>query len=82
MQIHRMICEGTIEDRIAALLDEKRHLADAVVGSGEGWISDLTDDDLSALVALSDPDDIEDIEDTADDLSEFDDLATADGGPS
>jgi SNF2 family DNA or RNA helicase len=54
VQIHRMICEGTIEDRIASLLEEKRHLADAVVGSGEGWISDLTDEDLSALVALSD----------------------------
>lgn len=59
VQIHRMICEGTIEDRIASLLDEKRHLADAIVGSGEGWISDLTDDDLSALVALSDEDDRE-----------------------
>ncbi len=72
VQIHRMICEGTIEDRIAALLDEKRHLADAVVGSGEGWISDLTDDDLSALVALSDPDDIEDDADDSSDFSEFD----------
>ncbi len=63
VQIHRMICEGTIEDRIASLLDEKRHLADAVVGSGEGWISDLTDDDLSALVALSDPDDPDEMTD-------------------
>ncbi len=55
VQVHRMICEGTIEDRISALLKEKRQLA-AVVGAGEGWISDLGDDDLAQLVALSDPD--------------------------
>ena len=60
VQIHRMICEGTIEDRIASLLDEKRHLADAIVGSGEGWISDLTDEDLSALVSLSEDRDDDD----------------------
>ena len=51
MQIHRMVCEGTIEDRIGALLAAKRSLAD-VVGSGEGWITELTNDDLAALVEL------------------------------
>ncbi len=52
VQIHRLICEGTIEDRIAALLRDKRAVADAVVGAGEGWISELTDADLADLVAL------------------------------
>ncbi len=52
VQIHRMVCEGTIEDRIGALLAAKRSLADAVVGSGEGWITELTNDDLAALVEL------------------------------
>lgn len=52
VQVHRMICEGTIEDRIAALLADKRSIADAVVTSGEGWISELGDDDLRLLVAL------------------------------
>ena len=59
VQIHRMICEGTIEDRIATLLNDKRKLAEAVVGAGEGWISDLDDGELAELVALSDPDGIE-----------------------
>lgn len=54
VQIHRLICEGTVEDRISVLLQQKRELADAVVGSGEGWISSLTDDELAELVALSD----------------------------
>ncbi|HEX5266563.1 MAG TPA: DEAD/DEAH box helicase [Acidimicrobiales bacterium] len=52
VQIHRLVTEGTLEDRIAALLASKRELADRVVGAGEGWISELSNDDLSALVSL------------------------------
>ena len=53
VQVHRMICEGTVEDRIAQMLTAKRTLADAVVTTGEGWVGELGDDDLRALVALS-----------------------------
>jgi superfamily II DNA or RNA helicase len=52
VQVHRLIAEGTLEDRIAALLETKRELADAVIGSGEGWIAELSDADLAELVAL------------------------------
>ncbi len=53
VQVHRLICEGTIEDRIAQVLASKRDLADQVVGGGEAWISELSDADLAALVDLS-----------------------------
>jgi SNF2 family DNA or RNA helicase len=52
VQIHRMICEGTVEDKVAQLLTEKRQLAEAVVGTGEAWVGELSDSDLRALVAL------------------------------
>jgi len=52
VQVHRLIAEGTLEDRIAALLETKRELADAVVGSGEGWIAELSDAELASLVEL------------------------------
>ncbi len=52
VQVHRLIAEGTLEDRIAALLETKRELADAVIGSGEGWIAELSDADLAELVGL------------------------------
>jgi hypothetical protein len=52
VQVHRLIAEGTLEDRIAALLETKRELAAAVIGSGEGWISELSDADLADLVSL------------------------------
>jgi SNF2 domain-containing protein/SNF2 helicase protein/helicase-like protein len=52
VQVHRLIAEGTLEDRIASLLETKRELADAVIGSGEGWIADLSDAELAELVSL------------------------------
>jgi superfamily II DNA or RNA helicase len=52
VQVHRLIAEGTLEDRIAALLETKRELADAVIGSGERWISELSDTELADLVSL------------------------------
>jgi len=52
VQVHRLVAEGTLEDRIAALLETKRELADAVVGSGEGWIAELSDTELAELVSL------------------------------
>jgi SNF2 family DNA or RNA helicase len=54
VQVHRMIVEGTLEERIAAVLETKRGLADAVVGSGEDWITELSDDQLAELVRLGD----------------------------
>jgi superfamily II DNA or RNA helicase len=52
VQIHRLVCEGTLEDRIAELLEKKRALAESVVGQGEAWIGDLSDSELAALVSL------------------------------
>ena len=54
VQVHRLIAEGTLEDRIAALLEKKRDLADAVIGSGERWIAELSDSELTELVGLRD----------------------------
>ncbi|MFI8790112.1 SNF2-related protein [Streptomyces sp. NPDC055105] len=52
VQVHRLIAEGTIEDRIADMLARKRELADAVLGSGDTALSELTDSELADLVEL------------------------------
>jgi SNF2 family DNA or RNA helicase len=52
VQVHRLVTEGTVEDKIATLLSRKRDLADRVVGAGEAWVSELSDDELSQLVRL------------------------------
>ena len=52
VQVHQLISEGTLEERIATVLDAKQALADAVVGSGEAWLTELGNDELAALVEL------------------------------
>jgi superfamily II DNA or RNA helicase len=52
VQVHRIIAEGTIEDRIAELLLRKRELADSVLGAGEAALTELTDAELADLVEL------------------------------
>ncbi|PRH77225.1 ATP-dependent helicase, partial [Streptomyces solincola] len=52
VQVHRLIAEGTVEDRIAELLRSKQALADAVLGSGEAALTELTDRELADLVSL------------------------------
>ncbi|HEV7629126.1 MAG TPA: C-terminal helicase domain-containing protein, partial [Streptomyces sp.] len=52
VQVHRLIAEGTIEDRIAEMLQRKRALAESVLGSGEAALTELSDSQLADLVEL------------------------------
>lgn len=52
VQVHRLIAEGTVEDRIAELLAAKQALADAVLGGGEAALTELSDGELADLVSL------------------------------
>jgi superfamily II DNA or RNA helicase len=52
VQVHKIVAEGTVEDKVAKLLESKRALADAVVGSGEAALTELSDADLAELVSL------------------------------
>ena len=51
--VHTLSASGTLEERIADLLDRKRALAERIVGAGEGWLTELSDHELRDLVALS-----------------------------
>ncbi len=52
VQVHRLVTQGTIEERVALLLERKRALADAVLGGGEAALTELDDDELRDLVTL------------------------------
>ncbi|MCD4523632.1 DEAD/DEAH box helicase [Nocardioides sp. cx-173] len=55
VQVHRMITQGTIEEKIAELLARKRSLADSVLGRGEAALTELGNDELRNLVTLRRP---------------------------
>jgi superfamily II DNA or RNA helicase len=52
VNVHHLIAEGTVEDRIAALLARKRGLTEAVLAGGERGLTELDDGELRALVRL------------------------------
>ncbi|MGH2513512.1 MAG: DEAD/DEAH box helicase, partial [Candidatus Limnocylindrales bacterium] len=53
VQVRKLVCTGTLEERIAALLESKRALAQRVVGTGETWLTELSSAELRDLVSLS-----------------------------
>jgi SNF2 family DNA or RNA helicase len=53
VQVHKFICRGTLEERIDQMMEQKKALADLVVGDGEGWLTELSTDQLRSLFALS-----------------------------
>ncbi|SER06312.1 Superfamily II DNA or RNA helicase, SNF2 family [Lentzea xinjiangensis] len=52
VQVHKLVTEGTVEERVAALLQDKRDLADAVLHGGDAALTELTDAELAELVRL------------------------------
>ena len=52
--VHKLVCEGTLEERISQLIDDKRQLADSVLGTGEQWLTELSTADLREMVTLHD----------------------------
>lgn len=53
VQVRKFICTGTLEERIDAMIEQKKALADLVVGDGEGWLTELSTHELRSLFALS-----------------------------
>ncbi|MBI3014391.1 MAG: DEAD/DEAH box helicase [Candidatus Tectomicrobia bacterium] len=53
VQVYRLLTAGTVEEKIDALLTDKRALAERIVGASEAWITELSDAELRGLFALS-----------------------------
>lgn len=52
VQVRKLVCVDTLEERIDELIAHKRRLADLTVGVGENWVTELGTDELRALFAL------------------------------
>jgi SNF2 family DNA or RNA helicase len=53
VQVRKLTCVGTLEERIDTLIAQKRELAERIVGTGERWITELDTAQLRELVTLS-----------------------------
>jgi len=50
--VHKFVCVGTLEERIQTMLDRKRQVAGDLLGAGEAWLTELSNEELHKLLTL------------------------------
>jgi len=53
VQVRKFVCAGTLEERIDAMIEEKKALARRVIGTGESWLTSLSVAELRDVLTLS-----------------------------
>ncbi|MEV4088827.1 DEAD/DEAH box helicase, partial [Nonomuraea fuscirosea] len=53
VQVRKLICAGTLEERVDEMIERKKALAERVVGTGEEWLTDLSTEELRGVFALT-----------------------------
>ncbi|MEI6441568.1 MAG: DEAD/DEAH box helicase [Nostocales cyanobacterium ELA583] len=51
--VHKFVAIGTLEEKIDQMIEDKKKLADAVVGNDESWLTELDNDAFKQLIALN-----------------------------
>lgn len=52
VQVHKFVCQGTLEEKINDLINSKKQLAEQTVDVGENWLTELDTDQLRNLLLL------------------------------
>ena len=53
VMVHKLVSQGTIEEKIDQMIHSKKELAENVIGSGsEKWITELSNEELFSLLRL------------------------------
>jgi SNF2 family DNA or RNA helicase len=52
VQVHKFVCVGTVEEKIDEMIERKQQVASHVVSAGEGWLTEMSNDQLRDLFAL------------------------------
>jgi SNF2 family DNA or RNA helicase len=53
VQVRKFVCVGTLEEKIDAMIEQKKALAEQIVGTGESWLTDLSTAALREVLTLS-----------------------------
>jgi SNF2 family DNA or RNA helicase len=52
VHVYKFICPGTLEDRIDTMIENKKSLAENIIGTGESWLNELSTVELKNILAL------------------------------
>jgi len=53
VQVYKYICQGTLEERIDELIEQKQQLADYIVTNDESWLTEMDNEQIASLITLS-----------------------------
>ncbi len=53
VQVQKFVVAGTLEEKIDQMIEQKTGVAEQVVGSGERWLTELSNDELRNMISLS-----------------------------
>jgi superfamily II DNA or RNA helicase len=53
VQVRKFVCVGTLEEKIDAMIEQKKALADQIVGTGESWLTELSTAALREVLTLA-----------------------------
>jgi SNF2 family DNA or RNA helicase len=51
--VHKFVCVGTLEEHIDQMIEQKKELAENIVGSGESWLTEMSTSQLKDIFSLS-----------------------------
>jgi len=51
--VHKLVCQGTLEEKIDQLLTDKKELANRSVGTGDDWFTDMDTEQLREVLSLN-----------------------------
>jgi SNF2 family DNA or RNA helicase len=52
VQVHKFVCVGTLEEKIDEMIERKKDVAARVVGTGEAWLTELSNEEIRDAFAL------------------------------
>jgi SNF2 family DNA or RNA helicase len=53
VQVRKFVCVGTLEEKIDAMIEQKKALAEQIVGTGESWLTNLSTAALREVLTLA-----------------------------
>jgi len=53
VQVHKFVCIGTLEERIDQMIEQKKELAESIIGAGEAWLTEMSTEQLKEVFTLS-----------------------------
>jgi SNF2 family DNA or RNA helicase len=52
VEVHAMLCSGTVEEHIDELIEKKKQVAAGVIGAGEAWLTELSNSEIRHVLKL------------------------------